>query len=45
MSFYLAWIWLVVVSSIAHVFKADAEASGLRLPQLCQVSLYMGMYH
>jgi hypothetical protein len=45
MSFYLAWIWLVVVGSTAHLLKANAEASGLRLPQLRQVSLYMGMYH
>ena len=45
MSFYLAWIWLVIVGYIAHLLKADAESSGLRLPQLRQVSLYMGMYH
>jgi len=43
MSFYLAWIWLVVLSARSSCFAANAEAAGLPLSQPRQVTLYLGM--
>lgn len=41
-SFYLAWIWLVVVGDLSQLTRRDSHLLGMRLPEHRQVAISLG---